>query len=129
MRKERESLSGGEWKVMSIVWDFQECDARQVCQQAQKEYDWAESTTKTFLRRVVNKGYLKAKRVGNSFLYTPIRSSFEPLRLAVDNLLRYAKDETIAPLLTHIVKKRKLSREDLAELRAFLDQCAQDESE
>ena len=120
--KKLEPLSEGEWKLMRIVWRFDECDARRVCQQAKKDYEWAVSTTKTFLRRLVNKGYLNAKRVGNSFLYQPARSSFDPLRLAVDNLLGYAMDETVAPLLIHIVNKRKLSRKDLAELRSLLDE-------
>ncbi|MFB3789190.1 MAG: BlaI/MecI/CopY family transcriptional regulator [bacterium] len=118
-----EPLSEGEWKVMRIVWERKACDARDVYQQARKDYGWAASTAKTFLRRLVQKGYLETTRIGNSFLYRPIHSSFEPLRLVVDNLLAYAMDETVAPLLAYIVKKNKLSSQDLAELRALLDEC------
>ncbi|MGC9329954.1 MAG: BlaI/MecI/CopY family transcriptional regulator [Candidatus Hinthialibacter sp.] len=121
--KKLETLSACEWKLMRLVWEFKECDSRLACQRAKEEYEWADSTTKTFLRRLVKKGYLHAKRVGTCFLYKPARSSFEPLRQAVDNLLAYAKEETVAPLVAHIVKKSKLSRQEIHDLRALLDQC------
>ncbi len=121
-KKKLEPLSEGEWKIMRIVWSLEESDARQIYLQAQKDYSWAISTTKTFLRRLVDKEYLRTTRVGNSFLYRPAQTSFEPLRLAVDNLLSYAMDETVGPLLAYIVKARKLSENDLNELRSLLDE-------
>ncbi len=121
-KQQLEPLSEGEWKVMRIVWEKGKCDARDVYQQAEKDYGWAMSTSKTFLRRAVKKGYLQTTRVGNSFLYRPTHSSFEPLRLAVDNLLGYAMNETVGPLVAYLVKKSKLSDEDVEELRALIEQ-------
>jgi BlaI family transcriptional regulator, penicillinase repressor len=129
LSKKYERLSEGEWKVMRIVWESKECDTRHVYQQAQKEYGWSISTSKTFLRRLVDKGYLQTTRVGNSFLYRPAKNSFEALQVAVDNLLSYAMDETVGPLLAYLVKKRKLSNDDVAELRSLLEAYDKKEGE
>ena len=66
-------LTPAEWKVMKIIWRHRECAARDVCAEATRLFEWAPTTTKTVLRRLVDKGNLVAIRVGNSFLYRPAR--------------------------------------------------------
>jgi len=117
-----ESLAGAEWKVMRIVWQHKNCAARDVYQEAAREHGWAPSTTKTLLRRLVEKGYLQARQVGNSFLYRPAQPAIKTLTGAADALLGNAVEGLVGPLLAHMVKTSSLSAEDLAQLRALLDE-------
>ena len=87
-----------------------------------REHGWAPSTTKTLLRRLVEKGYLQARQVGNSFLYRPAQPAIKTLTGAADALLGNAVEGLVGPLLAHMVKTSSLSAEDLAQLRALLDE-------
>lgn len=115
-------LSPAEWKVMQIIWEKEWCDSRHVYEVTGKKHGWAISTAKTVLRRLVDKGYVKTTRIGNSYLYQPAQSILQPLFLAADDLMRYAKEGTIAPLLAYMVKKSNLNEKDIAELQAMLDE-------
>jgi len=123
-RRQPETLSPAEWKVMRIVWQHGSCAARDVYEEAGREHGWAVSTVKTILRRLVAKGYLRTTRVGNSFLYRPARPALRSLLAAADDLLENAVEGTTGPLLVHMVKRSRLSAEDLARLKALLDQAA-----
>ena len=116
-RQTPEQLTAAEWKVMKIIWEKKSCAARDVTQTAQKEHDWAASTVKTLLRRLVDKGFLKTTQVGNSFLYRPAQGAMKPLYGAADTLLGNALEGTVAPLLAYMAKKSSLSSAELAELR------------
>ena len=115
-------LTPAEWKIMKIVWEKKSCAARDVYTVASKEHDWTPSTTKTFLRRLTEKGYLKTTRVGNSFLYRPALTARKSLQRAAETLLENAVEGAVAPLLVHMVKQGKLSTDELAELRSLLDE-------
>ena len=118
-------LTAAEWKVMNIVWRQKSCAARDVYQVAGQRFGWAPSTTKTLLRRLVDKRYLRTKRVGNSFLYRPARPALESLRRAADLLLESALEGTAGPLLAYMVRRSDLTVEELAELRSLLDKLPQ----
>ena len=122
-------LTPAEWKIMKIVWEKKSCAARDVYTVASREHDWTPSTTKTFLRRLTEKGYLKTTRVGNSFLYRPALTAKKSLLRAAETLLENAVEGTVAPLLVHMVKQGKLSAGELAELRSLLDEVPRTEED
>ena len=113
--------SAAEWKVLKIVADLGPCAAREVVE-ACEPLDWSQSTVKTLLRRLVEKGHLKTKRVGNSFLYRPSRSLLASLRKAADALLQSTAEENRAPLLAYMVRQSQLSSDELSRLRQLIDE-------
>jgi predicted transcriptional regulator len=117
----QESLTAAEWKVMKLVWKRRECAARDVYQDAGREHGWAPSTTKTLLRRLVEKGCLTTKAVGNCFLYRPSHAALPSLLGAADALMEQVLEGTTGQVLSHMVKNSKLSARELIELRAALD--------
>jgi BlaI family transcriptional regulator, penicillinase repressor len=116
------SLAPSEWKVMKIVWRRKSCAARDVYEEAGDLYGWAPSTTKTLLRRLVDKGHLNVQAVGTSFLYRPARPAWPSLAGAADTLLDNTLEGMDGKLLAYMVKKSRLTPEDLAQLRSLLDQ-------
>jgi BlaI family transcriptional regulator, penicillinase repressor len=118
-----EPLTPAEWKVMKIVWRQGESAARDVYQEAGRLFGWAPTTAKTVLRRLVEKGHLTTKPVGNSFLYRPSPSAVRSSLLgAADALLDQILEGTTGLVLSHLVRKSRLSPEELAALRAQLDE-------
>lgn len=115
-----DALSRAELKVMKIVWELKQAAARDVIEAA-AGHGWQPSTVKTLLRRLIEKGHLRARRVGNSFLYEPAESALPSLQRAIDQLIEDVHEEVTAPLLMHLVKRSRLTSDELAELRALLD--------
>lgn len=124
-----ESLTQAEWKVMKIVWRLERCAARDVYETAGAAHDMSVSTVKTHLRRLVDKGHLQTTRIGNSFLYEPTTSALRSLCDAADKLLDNTLDGTTAPLLAYMVKRSNLNEDELAELRALLENASDEEDE
>jgi predicted transcriptional regulator len=118
-------LTTAEWKVMKIVWRLKSCAARDVYQEAGRAHGWAPTTVKTLLRRLVDKGHLTARPVGTSYLYRPARPAWKSLFGAADSLLDNAMEGMDGRLLAYMVKKSKLTPEDLGELRSLLDRHPQ----
>lgn len=129
MTRRPEPLTPAEWKVMNIVWRLERCAARDVYRAAGDAHGMSVSTVKTHLRRLVEKGQLTTTRVGNSFLYEATEAPLPNLFEAADSLLDKALDGTTAPLLAYMVKKSKLSNDELAELRAMLDAAGDGDEE
>lgn len=128
-RHTSDPLTPAEWKIMKIVWERKSCAARDVYTEAEDTLGWAPSTTKTLLRRLVEKGFLKTRQIGNSFLYRPARPAKGVLFEAADALLNNAVEGTTGSLLAHMVKKGDLSQDELAELRLLIDQHTEEEQE
>ncbi|MEQ8767490.1 MAG: BlaI/MecI/CopY family transcriptional regulator [Planctomycetota bacterium] len=122
----KDSPTPAEWKVLRIVWERGECAARDVVEAGREEHGWSTSTVKTLLRRLVEKGHLKTRRVGNSFLYRPGRSTFAALRRAADDLLASAAQHTVGPLLAYLLRRSQLNAKELDELRSLLDEKEED---
>jgi len=129
MPRKRDPLTPAEWKVMRIAWRLQRCAARDVYEEAGQRFGWSASTVKTHLRRLVDKGYLRTTRVGNSFLYEPTSPPLQSLEQDADRLLENALEGTAAPLLAYMVKKSRLSPEEFAELRALLESADDEEGD
>jgi predicted transcriptional regulator len=109
---------------MRVIWERGDCAARDVYQVCGDRHQMAVSTVKTHLRRLVDKGYLTTTQVGNSFLYRATRPPLKSLLSAADRLLENAVGGTAAPLLAYMLKKSRISDDEVAELRALLDQHA-----
>jgi BlaI family transcriptional regulator, penicillinase repressor len=127
-RESSEALTAAEWKVMKIVWRRKSCSARDVYEEAGDAFGWAPTTAKTLLRRLVEKGHLTATPVGTSHLYRPARPAWTSLAGAADTLLDNTLDGMSGKLLAYMVKKSRLTPDDLARLRQLLDEQTVDES-
>jgi BlaI family transcriptional regulator, penicillinase repressor len=126
-RETLDRLTAAEWKVMKIVWRRKSCSSREVYEEARQAHGWAPTTTKTMLRRLVEKSHLSVTPVGTSYLYRPARPAWQSLAGAADTLLENTLEGMDGKLLAYMVKKSRLTPDDLAQLRAVLDDHATDE--
>jgi BlaI family transcriptional regulator, penicillinase repressor len=121
-REMPEPLTTAEWKVMKIVWRLKSCSSRDVYEEARQAHGWAPTTTKTLLRRLVEKRHLQVTPVGTSYLYRPARPAWQSLAGAADTLLENTLEGLDGKLLAYMVKKSRLTPDDLTQLRAILDE-------
>ncbi len=82
---------------------------------------WATSTVKTQLDRMATKGLVAARQVGPVWEYSPAVRKIDARRSAWHEFLDKAFSGTPAQALQFLATDAKLSKKDLAELKAFLD--------
>ncbi len=73
-RQELLELSRAELDLIRILWSDGRLSARQVHERLGEDYDWAYSTTRTMLDRMVAKGHLKREAFHGVNLFTPVIS-------------------------------------------------------
>ena len=114
------SISNTEWEVMKVLWDKGELAARDVYAEVREETDWAYTTVKTLLSRLVAKGALDYKRVGNSYLYRPVKTREQMTRTEMKGFLQRVLDGSFSPFLANFIEETDLSEEEIADLRRIL---------
>ena len=110
-----------QWDLLEVLWVKERATAREVAEALAKKRGWAVSTVKTLLDRMVQKELVAARQVGNVWEYTPAVRPIEARRSAWAELVEKAFGGAVAPALHFLAKDAKLSKKDLAELRALLD--------
>jgi len=121
-RKELPGLSDSEWAVMKVLWDGGRMATGDVYSQLTDTRDWAYSTVKTLLRRMVAKGWLDAQRVGNSYLYRPAVPRERAVRRAVSEFSSRVLDGLLTPFVAYYVEERDLTPEELSKLENIIRQ-------
>ena len=114
-------LSDAEWTVMRAVWAHPPASARDVLERAEGETEWAYTTVKTLLARLVEKGALSMRMRGNVSLYEPRVTMRQARIAALRSLVDRAFDGTFGTLLQHLIAEEKLSPRDRAALARLID--------
>ncbi|MHC4528128.1 MAG: BlaI/MecI/CopY family transcriptional regulator, partial [Planctomycetota bacterium] len=63
-------LTEAEWAIMKVVWENEPCAAGTVQEALAASRDWAYSTVKTTMDRMVNKGFLRIEKIRNLQLFS-----------------------------------------------------------
>jgi predicted transcriptional regulator len=114
-------ISEAESQVMAVLWDRGPSTAEDVLTAVGAANDWQESTVKTLLNRLLNKGAVAADPEGRRYRY---RALLDQSRWKLDTsagLLKRLFNGRIAPLVAHFSEHGKLSAKDIAELRQLID--------
>jgi BlaI family penicillinase repressor len=119
-RHRKATIHDTEWDLLEVLWAKERATAREVTEALAKKRGWAVSTVKTLLDRMVRKELVAARQVGNVWEYTPAVRPVEARRSAWAELVRKAFGGAVAPALQFLARDAKLSKKELAELRALL---------
>jgi BlaI family transcriptional regulator, penicillinase repressor len=119
--RKKATIHDTEWDLLETLWTKERATAREVTEALAKKRGWAVSTVKTLLDRMVLKGLVSARQVGNVWEYTPAVRGVDARRSAWMDLVDKAFGGAVAPALHFLAKDAKLSKKELAELRALLD--------
>ena len=68
---EEQMLTNSEWYVLDCLWQTGSMTAMELVAALKERVGWAKSTTLTTLRRMEEKGLVKAEAVGRARHYTP----------------------------------------------------------
>jgi BlaI family penicillinase repressor len=106
---------------MKVVWDQSPCSANQIIAALNRGGSWHPKTVKAFLTRLVQKKALGYKMDGRAYLYHPLVQQGECAEAASQSFLERVFGGSFQPMLAHFVARKRLSREEIRELKKLLD--------
>jgi BlaI family transcriptional regulator, penicillinase repressor len=121
MKRELPDLARSEWALMESLWQHGQATAGDLQTALQKTQGWAYSTVKTMLDRLVEKGYIRSRRVGNVYEYSPRVRRGAAVTRVLDDLSDRLLAGSITPLIHRLVERNRLSADEARELRDMLD--------
>lgn len=116
-------LSGLEWEIMTVVWDLGgHPSVRDVLERAYPDGQKAYTTVQTVMNHLVEKGFLAKERSGLANLYRPLRRRPDTVRKETARFVDRVFGGSFPALADHLVRSRRLSDDERAELRRLLDE-------
>ena len=121
-------LSEAEWQIMNALWDEYPATAREISARLPKDVNWAYTTIKTMLTRLVEKKAIKEQKNGNTSIYDPIMTRKNARRNALKSLANQAFDGAFGPLMHFLLEEQNLSEKQRSELVRLLREKEQKKS-
>jgi predicted transcriptional regulator len=115
-------LANAELSVMELLWDHGRLSARQIQDRLYGESDRSQhGTVQRLLQRLEDKDFVRREKdgVANMFTARITREAYAGSQL--ETLTDRLTGGSIAPLLSHLIDQKRLSRAELRRLREILD--------
>jgi predicted transcriptional regulator len=122
MSRDLPALAKSEWSLMEALWKRGQATASALQADLRSSQGWAYSTVKTMLDRLVEKGYVKSRRVGNVYEYSARIRRGAVVARSIDDLADRVLAGSVSPLIHRLVESRRLNDDEIRELRRMLDE-------
>jgi BlaI family penicillinase repressor len=120
--KKTPRISETEWEVMKVVWAHAPCSAGQIIELlTHADATWHPKTVKAFINRLVKKRVLGFRKEGRAYLYRPLVREGECVDAVSESFLDRVFGGSLKPMLAHFVERKKLSPEEVEELKELLE--------
>lgn len=116
-----EELTKAEERIMQIIWKLRKAFVKDIIAEMDEEPKPPYNTISSILRLLVKKGYVSYKAYGKTYEYFPSVSKEEYTKTTFSKLFSGYFDSSPASLFSFMVKKEKLSKEDIEELKALIN--------
>ena len=115
-------LSASEWNVLNCLWADSPRTVMQLVAELEQSVGWAKSTTITTLRRMEEKGLVRAEQSGRGKSYTPAVERERAVTAETRSFLERVYKGSVGLMMSAMAKRQELSAGEVAQLRAILDQ-------
>ena len=115
-------LSASEWNVLNCLWRDSPRTVMQLVAELEQAVGWAKSTTITTLRRMEEKGLVRAEQTGRGKSYTPTVEREQAATAETHSFLDRVYQGSVGLMMSAMARRQELSAVEVAQLRAILDQ-------
>jgi BlaI family penicillinase repressor len=120
MKLPKPVLTDQELEIMKIIWTRGTATVRDVYEELLTRRKIAYTTVMTMMGILEQKGRLKKSADERAYVYTPAQPQREVVGNMVHDFLKRVFNGSAKPLLVHLVEDKKLSTEELDEIRKLL---------
>ncbi|MBE7022456.1 MAG: BlaI/MecI/CopY family transcriptional regulator [Ruminococcaceae bacterium] len=109
-----------EWRVMELLWRTPMLTIGDIKNKL-ADTDWSDSTIKTLVRRLVQKGALAIDDGEGQFRYYPMVDEKTCKRKETENLINRIYNGSVRLLVSNLVSESKLSEAEFKQLIDIID--------
>lgn len=125
--RELPELSRAELDLIKVLWEVGRSSAREVHDRLGERYDWAYSTTRTMLERMVGKGHLRRETFHGVILYDAAISRPQGLARLVHDFAERVLESDPGEVVALFARGSSLSEDEVDELSGLLEILEEDE--
>ena len=115
-------LPNAELAVMNLLWQNDRLTARQIQEQLYPDAKKSQhGTVQKLLQRLEDKGYVKRDRSLAVHFFSAAISRQTYAASQLESLAAKLTAGSFAPLITHLIEEKKISRDEIDRIRAILD--------
>lgn len=116
-------LAKAELAVMKLIWDTDEAvTARQIREQLYPDPKKSQhGTVQRLLQRLEDKGFLTRDKSVSTHFFSAAISRQDYAGMQLESLAIGLTSGSIAPMITHLVKQKKISTAEIERIRSILD--------
>ena len=114
-------ITDAEWEVMRVVWANDRVTSKKVISVLKEKMDWTQSTIKTILGRLVEKGALNTEQEGRKFIYTANIEETEAVRDYAEDIFNRICNKKVGNVIGNIIEDHVLSFDDIDRLEKILE--------
>ena len=109
-------ITDAELKIMQIIWKKESTTSNEIIE-AIKDNEWNDNTTRTLIKRLLNKKAIKiVGKQNKQYTYQPIITEEEYKIEESKDFIQKIYNGSINEMIFNFVKQEKLTKEDLKEL-------------
>lgn len=110
-----------ENEVMDAIWSSEDaCSVEAIHQIVSRSRVLKETTTRTLLRRLEQKGYLKHSTEGRAYVYRPVEPARSLAARAVRQIIDRFCQGSVEELVSGMVEAKVLNKAEIARLGEFV---------
>ena len=117
-------ISNTEWQVMVVVWREGSAPSAMIRSELTAKIGWADTTVKTLLKRLVDKGALTTRRDPDNkrgYIYEATFTEEEYAASKTKSVLDRFYGGALKDMVAGFIHRDELSDEEIMELRKLLD--------
>ena len=118
-----EKLFEGEYRLMEVLWDAGAVNSTRLVELCREKLGWSKATTYTVIKRLSQRGVVKNENT----VVTSLVSKEEVQAEELDELVDRVFEGNLPSFVAAFTRRKKLSQEDVDELRKLIDSYGEDE--
>jgi predicted transcriptional regulator len=116
-------ITHAEWPVMELLWDRGPATIRQLTDVLYSRGGPSEyATVHKFLERLEGKGFVSRERTGGVYVFQAVVARDEVIGRQLEALVEKMCGGSLQPLLTNLVRAKRLTPNELRELLTLVDE-------
>ncbi|MCT4594823.1 MAG: BlaI/MecI/CopY family transcriptional regulator [Anaeromicrobium sp.] len=113
-------ISQSEFEIMKLLWKDHPLSSSEIIASLSEKTNWSHQTIKTFINRLLNKQVIGFEKSGRNYLYYPLFSYDDYVKVENTSFLQRVYDGALEMLFSKFLEEENLSHEEIEKLQKIL---------